>query len=63
MTTRKASTLAAALIVLSAVISGPAAPPAGRPVQAADHPPATWNTSMDNHIGRGAQHLPSGPTS
>jgi TRAP-type transport system periplasmic protein len=57
MTTRKASRLAAALLALSAVmLSGPAAP-----LVAQSKPPITlrltWNTSLDNHIGRGAQHL------
>src|SRR4029453_16937524 len=58
MTAWKVRPLAAAVIVLSAVIlSGPAAPP----LVAQSKPPITlrlpWNTSIDNHIGRGAQHL------
>jgi TRAP-type C4-dicarboxylate transport system substrate-binding protein len=58
MTTWKVRPLAAALIVLSAImLSGPAAPP----LVAQSKPPITlrltWNTSMDNHIGRGAQHF------
>ena len=58
MATWKVRPLAATLIVLSAaMLTGPAAPPLG----AQSRPPITlrltWNTSMDNHIGRGAQHF------
>ena len=58
MTTWKVRPLAAALIVLSAVVlSGPAAPP----LVAQSKPPITlrltWTTSMDTHVGKGAQHF------
>ena len=58
MTTWKVRSLAAALIALSAVVlSGPAAPP----VVAQSKPPITlrltWTTSMDTHVGKGAQHF------
>ena len=63
MTTRKASTLVAALIVLSghAVRAGSAA--AGRAVQAADHPrprgTPPWTTTSD----AARSSFASGPTS
>jgi tripartite ATP-independent transporter DctP family solute receptor len=58
MTTWKVRSLAAALIALSAVmLSGPAAPP----LVAQSKPPITlrltWTTSMDTHVGKGAQHF------
>jgi len=58
MTTRKASLLVATLIVLATLtLSGPAAPPLSAQSKTPITLRLTWNTSLDNHIGRGAQHF------
>ena len=61
MTRWTISTLAAALIVLGSItLIGPTAPPVGAQTKAAGPPITlrlTWTTSLDTHVGKGAQHF------